>query len=287
VAGWIGRGARSPVRNVLLTEATTPETYGRAFGFERSMDSAGAIVGPLCALFLVATVGVRATFVCTIVPGLVAALLITFVVQEKPHEARPKASFIGAFRKLPARFRRFLLGVGVAGLGDFSNTLLILWATRIWTPRFGEARAATFAVAFYVGYNVVYTVTCYVAGSLADRFDKRHVLAFGYALAVVPAVALLVPGDSFLKFAIAFGVSGAYMGVWETVESSTAASYLPTEIRGTGFGFLATVNGFGDLLSSILVGGLWAVSPAAAMLYVIVTSLLGAAIITLTPAESS
>src|SRR4029077_14394207 len=54
VGGWLGRGARTPVRNVLLTEATTPDTYGRAFGFERALDSAGAVIGPALALLLVA-----------------------------------------------------------------------------------------------------------------------------------------------------------------------------------------------------------------------------------------
>src|SRR5436305_2445819 len=68
--GWIGRGARTPVRNVLLTEATTPETYGRAFGLERAMDSLGAVIGPLLAVGLVAAVGLRSTLALTLVPGL-------------------------------------------------------------------------------------------------------------------------------------------------------------------------------------------------------------------------
>src|SRR5437870_1180863 len=69
VGGWLGRGARTPVRNVLMTEATTPETYGRAFGFERAMDSAGAIVGPSLALLLGAALGLRWLFVLTLIPG--------------------------------------------------------------------------------------------------------------------------------------------------------------------------------------------------------------------------
>ena len=279
VGGWLGRGARTPVRNVLLTEATTKETYGRAFGLERSMDSAGAIVGPLLSLALVATLGPRATFAFTLVPGLIAALLITLLVQEKAHEPRPRPHLFSGVGELPRTFRRFLLGVGVAGLGDFSNTLLILFATQAWTPRFGLVRAATIAMAFYVGYNVVYTVSCYVAGVLADRFPKHRVLASGYALATVPAAALLAPGDSFAKFAVVFGFSGLYMGFWETVESTSAATYLPAHVRGTGFGLLATVNGIGDMISSMLVGALWAIAPVTAMSFVIATSLLGAAII--------
>lgn len=288
VGGWLGRGARTPVRNVLLTEATTKETYGRAFGFERAMDSAGAVIGPLIALALVASFGVRTTFALTLIPGLAAALLITLVVKEGRHRARPDVGLFSGFARLPRAYRRFLTGVGVAGLGDFSNTLLILWATQAWTPVMGAARAATTAMAFYVGYNVVYTISCYLAGSLADRFPKHRVLAAGYALGVIPAIALLFSSTSFAKFAIVFGVTGLYMGVYETVESSSAASYLPEDARGVGFGVLATVNGIGDLLSSVIVGVFWATSPKIAMGYVVATSLVGAGIIASTrehPAE--
>jgi MFS family permease len=135
---------------------------------------------------------------------------------------------------------------------------------------------------FYVGYNVVYTVSCYVSGGLADRFPKQRVLAVGYALAAIPAVALIVPSDSYMKFAIVFGFSGLYMGVWETLENTAAATMLPAHVRGIGFGVLATVNGLGDLISSIAVGFLWVASPVAAMAFVIVTSLLGAAMIATT-----
>ena len=284
--GWVGRGARTPVRNVLLTEATTKETYGRAFGLERTMDSAGAILGPLLALALALAFSARHVFLFTLVPGLFAALAVTFLVQEKPHEPAPARAFLDSARALPADFRRFMAGVGLAGLGDFSNTLLILWATQAWTPRLGSARAASLAMAFYVGYNVVYTVSCSVAGWLADRSAKNRVLAAGYALAVIPASALLVPGDSYAKFAVIFAVSGVYMGFWETVESTTAATLLPASIRGVGFGTLATVNGIGDVISSILVGSLWVASPHLAMGFVIVTTAAGALVIATTRRQS-
>jgi MFS family permease len=279
VGGWIGRGARSPVRNVLLTEATTPNTYGRAFGLERAMDSAGAIIGPLLALGLVATLGLRATFVLTLVPGILAALVIWCMVKEQPHEPQPHVRLGGSFRALPKEFKEYLFGVLIAGVGDFSNTLLILWATQAWTSQYGLQRAAQLAMLFYVGYNVVYTASCYTSGFLADRFAKHWVLAIGYSLAVVPAIALLMPGNSFAKFGVVFAFSGLYMGVWETLENSTAATVLPANLRGVGFGVLATVNGIGDFISSFLVGLLWAVSPHVSMGFVIVASLTGAVII--------
>jgi MFS family permease len=287
VGGWIGRGARSPVRSVLLADATTPEAYGRAFGFERAMDSAGAIVGPLLSLALVATVGLRPMFLWTIVPGLCAVGCMAFLVRERPHEPQPHAPLWGSLQELPGDFKKYLVGIGIAGIGDFSNTLLILWATQAWMPRYGLSAAARMAMLFYVGYNVVYTVSCYLSGLLADRLPKHWVLAVGYSFAVVPAVALLLPGDSLAKFAVVFGVSGLYMGVWETLESSTAATLLPDNVRGVGFGVLSTVNGLGDFLSSFLVGVFWALSPGLSMGFVIATSLTGAAIIARTGAKEA
>jgi MFS family permease len=279
VIGWIGRGARTPVRNVLLTEATTPETYGRAFGLERSMDSAGAVIGPLLALGLVAVIGLRPTLALTLIPGLLAALAVATLVREQPHAPRRTQKLWASLKTFPTSYRRFLSGVGIAGLADFSNTFLILWATQAWTPRFGVVAAARWAMVFYVGYNVVYMLFCSVAGTLADRFAKAQVLATGYLLAAIPAVLLLLPGNSFAKFAAVFALSGVYMGFWETVEGSAAAELLPTEVRGVGFGVLATVNGLGDLFSSVLVGVLWTVSPALAMSAVIFLCILGATVV--------
>jgi MFS family permease len=282
VGGWLGRGARTPIRNVLLTEATTPQTYGRAFGLERAMDSVGAVIGPSLALGLLAVLGSRHfrwLFVCTLIPGVMATICIALLVREKPHEPQHKAGLWSGVSVLPKSFYRYLMGVGIAGIGDFSNTLLILWATQAWTPRFGQHAAAAWAMTFYIGYNVVYTLSSYFSGGLADRFPKNRVLATGYSIAVIPAAALLWPGNSFIKFGIVFAFSGLYMGVWETLESSTAATLLPQATRGTGFGVLATVQGIGDFLSSTVVGFLWVLHPAWAMGFVIVTSLVGAAII--------
>jgi MFS family permease len=280
VGGWVGRGARGPVRNVLLTEATTPETYGRAFGLERAMDSAGAVIGPALALLLVSRVPLRTLFLLTFIPGMIAALLIWFMVEEKPHAPSKRAQSVWAHvADLPAHFRRYLAGVAFAGAGDFSKTLLILWAAQAWSAQYGLLHAARLAMLFYVGYNAIYTFSCYASGLLADRFPKNHVLAGGYALAAIPAAFLLLPGDSLAKFALVFGFSGLYMGVWETVENSTAATMLPAESRGVGFGALASVNGVGDMISSAAVGALWVLSPAGAMAFVIATSLTGSALI--------
>ena len=113
-------------------------------------------------------------------------------MRERSHQPETHPSWIGSFRALPHEFRRFLSGVGIAGLGDFSKTLLILWAAQAFTPERGPERAAALAMLLYVGYNVVYTGSCYLSGWLADHLSKKWILATGYALAVIPAVALAV-----------------------------------------------------------------------------------------------
>ena len=90
------------------------------------MDSAGAVIGPALSLVLVTAVGMRATFLLTLIPGLIAVALIAFVVREKPHTPDLRHGFWHGMNHLPRAFHRYLVGVGIAGLGDFSNTLLIL-----------------------------------------------------------------------------------------------------------------------------------------------------------------
>jgi MFS family permease len=284
VVAWLGRGARSPVRKVLLASATTRETHGRAFGFDRAMDSAGAALGPALALVLLPRTGPRALFALTLVPGILAAACVALLVRETPRAATPKTPLLRSFGQWPPGFLRFLVGVGVAGLGDFSKTLLILFATQAWSARLGAARAVSTAMAYYVGYNVILIASSYASGALADRAPKAKVLAWGYAMAGLSGAALLWPGASFAKFAVAFAASALAGGVSETVESSSAAVYLPDSARGAGFGLLATVNGIGDVVSSAVVGVLWTNSPEAAMAFVIVLSAAGALIVGSTPA---
>jgi len=256
---WLGRGVRTPVRKALLAGSVTKDTYGRAFGFERMMDTLGAIVGPASALALLAAVNHHypSLFALTLIPGLVAAGLIAFIVVEKERQPVKHISFGESLRALPRPFRRFLLAVGLFGTGDFAHTLLILLATQRLTPSLGAAQAASVAVGLYLLHNVLYAGFAFVAGWLADRFDKRRLLASGYALAAVMAGFIIVLPASVWTLALIFAVGGIYVAVEETLEDSLCAELVGEEHHGMAFGTLATVNGAGDFLSSVVVGALW------------------------------
>jgi MFS family permease len=149
---WFGRGLRTPVRKALLAAAVSPETYGRAFGFERMMDTLGAIIAPAAAWFLLRVLNQSYTqlFAFTLIPGALAVLVIVFLVKEKERAPVPHISFGMQLRALPAAYKQFVLAVGLFGAGAFAHTMLILLAIQKLTPTLGAARAATAAVALYL-----------------------------------------------------------------------------------------------------------------------------------------
>ena len=257
---WLGRGVRSPVRKALLAADALPGAYGRAFGFERLMDTVGAIGGPLTALWLLEQTGhsYKKVFLWTLLPGLVAVASFWFLVRERAIASRPKQSFFTGLRTLPLSFRRLLVGVGIFGAGDFSHSMLILYASRMLGPSHGLARAASLAVALYTLHNVFYAGSAYASGWLSDHVPQRKVvLASGYALAGVTAILLCTGTHSLWLLAVIFVTAGLYIGTEEALEDSLTAEIVPKEQHGMAFGTLAAVNAVGDFLSSLLVGFLW------------------------------
>jgi MFS family permease len=282
-AAWLGRGVRSPVKKALLAGDVPPSAYGRAFGLERLMDTVGAIAGPLTALWLLQVThhNYRAVFLWTLLPGMIAVASFWLLVRERPMAAREKQSFLTGLRSLPGTFRRFLLGVGVFGSGDFSHTLLILYATRMLAPAQGMARAASFAVGLYTLHNVFYAGSAYLSGWVSDHVPHRKiVLAAGYALAGVTAILLTTAPNRLWLLAVIFILAGLYVGTEEALEDSLAAELIPKGQHGMAFGTLAAVNAVGDLLSSLAVGFLWStVSVRAAFSFSAVLFFLGALIV--------
>lgn len=281
-AAWLGRGIRTPVRKALLAASVPRESYGRAFGLERMMDTLGAIVGPASALLLLRAFHHHypPVFAVTLIPGLAAAGVIAFLVKEKARLPVAHISFGEKLRALPPAYRRFLVAVGLFGAGDFAHTMLILLATQKMTPLIGAHKAASLAVALYVLHNILYSLFSMVAGWLADRFPKKFLLAGGYALAAVMCACILLLPAGAWTFALVFALGGIYVAMEETVEDSFCAELVGEEHHGMAFGVLATVNGAGDFISSVVVGVLWTtVGTTAAFGYSALLFLAGSALV--------
>lgn len=276
---WFGRGIRGPVRDAIMTDSVPSEARGRAFGFDRALDTLGAVAGPIAALALVGLTSYRVIFALAMIPGLFAALSFGTLVREPARQSGNIRSFRHSLRELPPEFRRYLIAIAVFGAGDFAHTLLILRATQLLTGA-GVASAPQLAVSLYVVHNIIYAAASYPIGALGDRFGKRTLLAGGYLLSGIMCALFLTGSAGYALLFLAFVVGGLYVAIEDSLERALAADLLPSDLRGTGFGVLAAVNGMGDFVSSILVGFLWtSVSPASGFLYSLVTSVVGAGLV--------
>ena len=213
VVGWFGRGIHGPIRDAMLAESVALVARGRAFGFHRAGDTAGAVARPSVALLLIGTLGLRGSFLLTLVPGLLAALLFALLVRDPPQ--------------------------------------------RSLTPALGQGLAATTGVGLNLLRNVLYTLAAFPIGLLSDRFGRRPLLAAGYGLAGLTFAGFAWLPPVIPVLAVLFALAGIFIAAEDTLEGALVADLLGSN-RGLGYGILGTVNGVGNLTSSVVVGVLWA-----------------------------
>jgi len=278
-AGWIGWSIRSPVRDALLSESTKPETVGRAFAFHRTMDTLGAIAGPLTATLLIARVPIRTIFLISLIPGLCAFGSILLLVKEKPKVPNTRNTW-QSIKDLSLNFKKFLVPVGIFGISNFAVTLLILRAEGLLAPALGVIFAGTFAVGLYTFSNVVYAIVGYPIGVLADRYNKKIILGIGYALFALLCLGFMIADGNLWFLVLLFALNGIYTTIIESTEPALTSTLLLKNQHGTGYGMLSTTKGVGYFLSSVVVGTLWTyISPNAGFLFAAILSFSAAIIL--------
>jgi MFS family permease len=261
-AAWAARGLRVPARNALLADVVPAHAYGRAYGFERTMDNLGAIVGPLLALALVALVGVRTAILLSVIPGLLAATAIVFAIRQarlpKTTERRPLRFQVRPV--LRGQLGRVLVGFAAFEVGNVAATLLILRASDLLAADHGLDAATQISIGLYVSYNLAATLTSFPAGGLSDRLGARGpllVTAAGVTAFLLAYLLFAVTGPTIGLLAIAFVLAGVGIGCAETAEHAAVAAFAPVQLRGSAFGLLATAQAVGNLGASAVAGLLY------------------------------
>jgi MFS family permease len=255
----VGKGIRTSPRDALISLSSIPERLGLAFGIHRALDTAGALIGPLVAFAILAAlpqafdlVFVTSFFVA--IAGLAA--LLCFVRNVRPHDGTAvepaRRSLKAALALLRHKRFRAMVLIGTAlGLFTVADSFVFLMLQRKLS-----AEAAWFPL-FYVAVAVAYLVLAIPAGSLGDRFGRARMFLVGHALLLLAGINLLMSGNGLGAGLLSLALLGAYYACTDGVLMAMASRFVPSELRASGLGLVATANGVARLVASIMFGALW------------------------------
>jgi MFS family permease len=251
----IGKGIRGAPRDALVADLAPPEMRGAAYGLRQSLDTVGAFVGPLfgVALMLYWAGDFRTVFWYAVIPASIAVLLLVFGVREPGSGAtgrKPSAPI--QWKTLTAMGGAYWFVVAAGGvftLARFSEAFLILRAQQQGLPN-------SYAPLVLVVMNVVYALSAYPLGKLADRMS--HLVLLGAGLITLIIADFVLAGAQGLA-AVALGVAlwGLHLGMTQGLLATMVADTAPANLRGTAFGFFNLASGIAMLAASVFAGLLW------------------------------
>ncbi len=260
----LAKGVRGAPRDVMVAESVPKERLGSAYGLIQSMDSAGAIAGPLIALVLLGRFGIRSVFWAAAVPGALCVLVALVGIRERrraapggqpgaavptSEELRSAAFSSGERSVLPASFYFVLVAVSLFSLGNSSDMFLVLRAQNVGIP---VALAPLLGLIF----NITYTLASWPAGWFSDRVSRRLVGSAGY---VIFAGVYFVFGraSSTLAIWIAMAVYGFYYALTQPVLKALVVESVGEQVRGSALGIYFFVTSIATLAASLITGELW------------------------------
>ncbi|HLF71591.1 MAG TPA: MFS transporter [Dehalococcoidia bacterium] len=248
-----GKGVRGSPRDALIGDSTPPELRGKAFGLHRSMDTAGAVVGPLLGLGLVALLNehLRTVFLIAAVPGFlsIASLLLVREVRAASSSLAPEAKAPLTLKGLDPKLVVFLAASLVFALGNSSDIFLILRAKDL-------GLSTTAAVLAYVVYNFVYMSAAFPAGIVSDKIGRWRVFLLGLLIFAVAYAGFAAADRSAYVWPL-FAVYGLYIALTEGVAKAFVTDLAPPERRASLLGLHGMIIGLGALVASVAAGVLW------------------------------
>lgn len=249
----IGKGIRTSPRDVMVANSTTKEERGKAFGFRRGMDTLGAALGPLAAFAILSITprNYRLVFWLSVIPGLVAVLLIVLFLKEKRNgEKGPQASLPKlSFKNLNKRFVWFSIICALFTVGNFSDAFLALRAQD------AGMETALIPLAFFA-FNMSTSLFSMPVGILSDKIGRRPVLIFGFFLFAGLYLAFGMVDSTTLMW-ILFVLYGLYYAFTEGIQKAYITDIVPEHMRGTALGTFNALTGIAALPASIIAGLLW------------------------------
>lgn len=261
-ADRLGKGIRGAPRDALVADIAPPHLRGAAFGLRQSLDTIGAMIGPLLAMAALSLFAddLRDALWIAVIPAFIAVALLMFGVKEPEIPADQKrAREKLRFRDVRHLSRAFWLVVGIGALmtlARFSEAFLVLRGA-------DAGLSMRYAPLVMVAMSLAYTLSAYPAGALSDEWGRRPLLLVGMAVLVASDVALALAQEPALLF-LGVALWGLHMGLTQGLFAALVADTAPAFLRGTAFGLYNLINGAALLAASVIAGLLWDLIGAAA-----------------------
>jgi len=249
----VGKGLRTSPRDALIAASTPDERRGRAFGFHRALDNAGAMLGPLLAFLLLSRGwSMEQVFLFSLLPGLMVLALLFWGLEDRPLPIRHGPPAPLRWRHLDHRVRGLIIAAGGLALASAPEAFLVLWASDrslplAWVPLIWAAASA------------VKAVVAAPAGTLSDHFGRLPVLVVGWSLRIVFLLLLAWTsdgGNSAVTWVVFLGYAAALAST-EGAERALIGDFTPATERGTAFGLYHMTVGLAALPGAVIFGGVW------------------------------
>jgi MFS family permease len=250
----VGKGVRGAPRDALVADLAPSHLRGAAFGLRQSLDTVGALLGPLLAvaLMLLWENDFRRVFWVAIIPGLLALALLLFGVQEParvPHAQARNPIRRANLARLGGSYWWVVAIGGIFALARFSEAFLVLRAQQAAIPM-------ALIPLVMVAMNLVYSASAYPFGKLSDRISHRSLLTLGLVCLIVSDL-ILANSSGWPGILAGVALWGLHMGMTQGLLASMVAATAPADLRGTAYGFFNLVSGAALLIASVTAGLLW------------------------------
>lgn len=249
----VGKGVRTSPRDALIAASIDSDRMGRAFGFHRALDNAGAMLGPLCAWVLLSrNVGMAHVFLWSLVPGIAVLCLLCFGLEPARPEVPVKRLPPLRWSALDHRVRGLILATGGLALASAPEAFLVLWATE------NDLRISWVPLIWAVAGGVK-AIVAGPAGSLSDRFGRTAVLLGGWTVRILLLFSLAwncqqaAPGLVWFLFL----AHAASLASTEGAERALIGDFARSRERATAFGLYHMVVGLAALPGALLFGAIW------------------------------
>jgi len=252
----LGKGIRTGARDAILSDEATPQTKGKVFGFHRSMDTLGAVIGPSLALLYLYFYphDYKNLFLIAFIPGLFAVLSSFFLKEKKVKVAKLKLkttffSFLKYWKVSPTEYRKVVIGLLIFTLFNSSDVFLLLKAKQAGLDD-------TMIIGIYIFYNLIYALFAFPVGILADKFGLKTTFIIGLALFAIVYLGMALNTNLYIFFVLFF-LYGVYASATEGISKAWISNIIEKRDTATAIGTFSGLQSICTMLASSLTGIIW------------------------------